>query len=1141
MLKHLCPKTFYRKHRSFLRIFNIFTIITGVLITTESFAYASIKKLDELTRFSNKNKSFATRCGSNIKLVSKVVSVPNPVLELNLTRKTMNDAPNLNWFYVEFPVNGQAAWKNAEGIVLEVALNRASRWWFGVNIWDKKGRQYLFSPLQSMNYTEKPEQRLIPFRKLKSKQTKEPLNPAEITKIRFSGTGKPGMVRLGNICLYRKTQNKQWIDYSAVSSYGGNIFQRDEPVKLSFKTTAPAHQSPKEFQYIVSDYYGKNVASGMIKLVPGQNIYNITLDIKAPGYYEVRAYKGNTKDAKAALSCLKQKGSIPGSFGTFAIMPNTVKENVTRMLEVGERAFFGLHNSRHFFNLQELMGFPWMFIYSRWEYIETRKPVRKTSDASAPWVEKRIKQTGPLPPYIYAHTSLLAAQTGAPKWAKSDNPQKPPHYKNEKDLELFIRDYIRYHKKRCPHMKRRTYGVLWEPEIYTPEYMVNKHVPVYTGQEQLVAIQKKVRKWIKQEDPDALVLGPTSMWCYGLDWWDKFFKAGILNGVDEVSTHLYCSAPPESNKIPEKLAALRELMKKYKGHVYDIYNTEAGFKSKVGNKHKIREHAGWSVRYVMILKGEKLKRHLHFYPLDIPDKGGWGTYGICFYNGESKKFDYNTLNFSPKPALSALATCSSQLLGSTPRRHLRDWKRNIWGYVFEKKGKPVVTIWNPFRKLKIPVVVGNVDKIEVVDIMGRKSYPKVNNGLITLEIGPDPLYINGAEKDIYLSPEVSVQEVVSSPLPVIIPAQSRKISIPQSKRTKGKIIAVKSWGGLSSTIKNNVVDLRVAPGTPEMCSPVLLKYADGRTIVQWICIGSELELKTMQVSSQNGRMGLDVSLENYTNKPIKTKIAMLTDFSGSWKYQDAKVPAAEQLNIFIPFSNNIKLTGGNSKPLRIELKVKTESGIEIEEKRNIYFLSAYQPKHDAKIFPDSVHLKGKGASGKIDQADIKFAWDKKNLSIHISVKDDVFYQQGVDFSKLWAEDSIQLAFDTHPGKTELYNPLAGIYDKKITELAIAKTSKKNVVYRHVSHNPAELPLGDVSNNGFNVDIKRNEQTGLTTYDISIPWRQLGLQKVEAGKSIGISILINDQDSPRTVRKGVPLFGGILNSKDYNLFGRITLR
>lgn len=119
--------------------------------------------------------------------------------------------------------------------------------------------------------------------------------------------------------------------------------------------------------------------------------------------------------------------------------------------------------------------------------------------------------------------------------------------------------------------------------------------------------------------------------------------------------------------------------------------------------------------------------------------------------------------------------------------------------------------------------------------------------------------------------------------------------------------------------------------------------------------------------------------------------------------------------------------------------------------------------------------------------------------------------------------------------------MVGLTSKKVTEISISHTPEGNQAWRSRTYDAGELPTGDITNSGIQVDWRRDEEERLTTYDLRIPWSQIGLDTVKAGKDIGISILVNDSDGKDTRRRCLELFSGIYAAKDYRLFGRIQLR
>jgi hypothetical protein len=87
------------------------------------------------------------------------------------------------------------------------------------------------------------------------------------------------------------------------------------------------------------------------------------------------------------MSCIKTFGSLEQGRGTFAVMPNTIKQNIARMRKYGESAFFGFHGNSS--NLVDRMGMSWRLRGRRWKWDEPKvKP--KMINGTAEWAAKII-------------------------------------------------------------------------------------------------------------------------------------------------------------------------------------------------------------------------------------------------------------------------------------------------------------------------------------------------------------------------------------------------------------------------------------------------------------------------------------------------------------------------------------------------------------------------------------------------------------------------------------------------------------------------------------------------------------------------------------------------------------------------------
>jgi len=228
------------------------------------------------------------------------------------------------------------------------------------------------------------------------------------------------------------------------------------------------------------------------------------------------------------------------------------------------------------------------------------------------------------------------------------------------------------------------------------------------------------------------------------------------------------------------------------------------------------------------------------------------------------------------------------------------------------------------------------------------------------------------------------------------------------------------------------------------------------------------------------------------------------------------------------------------KILRGELQLKT--GTEILKVPLIFtFLAAPESGKPFResVYTDKITLKGAGSDGKEDETTVKFSRDQKGLHLRIESKDDEFHQTLAD-GNIWRQDSLQIAFDTDPKNEFEYDELTSRTSKKVTSLGFALTPKGPYAHRYQTFNERILKTGDVSKDIPFTAVRKN---GVTVYDITIPWSQIGMNGSEAvsGKKLGFSLLVNDCDGGKTTRRTIPLFGGIYDNSGWRNYGVLNLK
>jgi Carbohydrate family 9 binding domain-like len=649
---------------------------------------------------------------------------------------------------------------------------------------------------------------------------------------------------------------------------------------------------------------------------------------------------------------------------------------------------------------------------------------------------------------------------------------------------------------------------------------VGIHKPEYRP-EDIIKQYSIANRVIKSVDPGAILAGPCcSSIIKNFDWNIPLFKQGLFKHLDAFNFHGYHTPPPEEGQVVEQLRRMRQQIRKYNnGKNLDMYCTELGYRSQYGSQDKHKEHALWHTRIAVILKGEGVKVYFPFYSYDY--RGDNSTWGVCY--NLTPKLDWGPKRVSPKSAVPALAVCVKELEETVPVTDLPFFGRDIWCYVFKDKktSKPVITIWSVHDKHKLKFPAGNVKKLYVTDIMGRRSEVKVKNGFAELNISPALIYLRGADPALY----ATAGKVIGK----LYPGEKAKVKI-----SENDVSGLKYWGN---------VNIKPASGTgyievkvPSNISPGPIPLLISGDKVKWLVIREPLKIEQVGLKKVGEKLGIVLSLKNMGSVSLPTNVSF--DIVGMKELTVSKnLPARSTLQFYMPLNTTGKIDSG--KPLKARIKIKAGNLAQIVLNKKFSLLAAHlrgEPGKDK--LPNSITWKGKGASGKIDKATATFQWDSRNLYIQVKVSDDRFHQTRTD-GTIWKMDSLQVAFDTHPELSAVYAPLAGVFTKKITYLDFAKIPNRKMIWRDISHNPEELKLYDVTQDiGF--DFVRDKAKHETVYKLAIPWKEIGLDTVKKGKTIGVSILVNDSDGVKTRRAGLELFSGIMRGKNYRLFGVINL-
>jgi len=700
----------------------------------------------------------------------------------------------------------------------------------------------------------------------------------------------------------------------------------------------------------------------------------------------------------------------------------------------------------------------------------------------------------PVMPLTYLKTFAF----GLPDWLEPDGYKQKGLYDHKlyyppTDWSLFA-ELIKTYAQNTPDLPKYV-GVYNEPEA------------TWKGTEaDLVKYHSVVAQAVKSVYPGTKILGPCFCSLEQMPQLNRLIQLGLLKDLDGLEMHAYVHGSPEDYLFPEVQELKRSLSSAGRPD-FPIYLTEFGWPSVAGCVRPAPDEltrARYVSRSLVLLTMEQIEAMVYF--------------GLQFHMDPfTSSFAILNPDNTPRPAYAAFAQVPRWLNGVTDGRLLRVTPTSY--LVLFRKGEGLVAVaWDTKGRtsIAVPQPWGKAE-----DMMGR-AVPSQTDSLVA--ISPSPVFIEMKDSSFH---KLVMLEAIS-----LVQGRQAGFSLP--------------W-------KQAIVPPPLVQKGQMVAAP--LNFPTGRYLVLgkgangWeglpVDVFSPLTIETAQLTwPLSGKTSsLQVNVRSYFDHPVKTQVVLKMPASPDVFAEPMVIKPDDTVSFFLPLEN---LPVGLRCKATVLVETRDDAaGDHREQPVDIAFAGGCLPVAGASAKPDwdaippmtdasswsPFNFSKNGTVSETDcSAILKSAYDDSGLHLWIKVRDDQHVQRKTP-EAMWAEDSIQLAFDVASGQD--------IDSGKhlVFEYGVAKGENGVMVWRWAC--PQILPP-DVMETKARAEVSRKGD--VTLYEIFFPWETLGLgKKPKSGDSIGFSLAVNDLDENTVARHGVRLFDGIVSGKDPTAFGRILFR
>lgn len=663
-----------------------------------------------------------------------------------------------------------------------------------------------------------------------------------------------------------------------------------------------------------------------------------------------------------------------------------------------------------------------------------------------------------------------------------------------------------------------------------------------------VNMLKETYPAIKKGDPDAFVwgMGGVTKIANLYEWIEEFLQLGGQNYCDGFSFHPYTpnGTAYDSTATTDECIALFE---KYGCGDMPLSASEIGWTS---NSVTEMQQAAYEIE-TAAMNYDKFENFMWYVDIESQSTSvSENKFGSIRAWDDEYASPYEP--FSAKPVFLAMANFNRLMTGakSNGAVNVNDTSISAFGFK-DKNNKDLTMLWSVGEKsisLKM-----DCESVTVSDMYGNETEMKLTDGVLNITVGDSPIYIIGNYSTMEAA-EVKCNISTS----VIETTVNDKLSLNINKKFSDKALIQVNAPKNITVLENNGFDdndgaeivLSVGENandgeeieiilTDESGEKVLFKT--GIPIEYKNTMSSEILASYFRSKRWQGSIKIknNKQAESISGVVKITKPEYLAKYSEEIRFEDIAPMTSKEILFNIPetladvkttIDGEVVLDNGEKYALVQDIyytsfiKTKTPPEIDGELKLGEWNIEApFALKYASQVKAITDWRGVEDVSGNV-----YFMWDNECLYMAAEIKDDILSDAEAN-NQIWAADSIQFAF----AKEKVQGGLR-------TEYGVGILNGEPQVERY-AYMGIDTGIKGVHDKGeFKTDtklqIKRDEERKITTYEMSVPWYHIFGEDIKPGSKscFYFSMLVNDNDGAG--RRGwIEYCPGIGSAKNPALF------